>query len=79
VGQVIRMPQQHGTHAHERRLAALNVACATMYVIGFFLAGPMLAMFAIGFIVTAQPVAAVVSIALVAIVWKLTVAAYARL
>jgi hypothetical protein len=79
MGQVIRLPQQHASHPHERRLAALNVACATMYVIGFFLAGPMLAMFAIAFIVSAQPVAALVSVALLAIVWKLTVAAYARL
>jgi hypothetical protein len=49
------------------------------YVLGFFLAGPMLAMFAIAFVVSAQPVAALVSIALLAVVWKLTVAAYARL
>ena len=79
MGQVIRFPQQAETHAHERRDAAFNVACAMTYVLGFFLAGPMLAMFAIAFVVTAQPVAAVVSIALLAIVWKLTVAAYARL
>ena len=48
-------------------------------MIGFFLAGPMLAMFTVGFVVTSQPVAAVVSLALLAIVWKLTAAAYARL
>jgi hypothetical protein len=80
MGQVIGLPrQQQATHAHERAAAAFALACGTMYVVGFFLAGPMLALFAIGFVFTGQPVAALISIALVAIVWKLTAAAYARL
>ena len=80
MGQVIGLPQRRqATHSHERAMAALKLAYGTMYVVGCFLAGPMLALFALGFVVSAQPVAALVTLALLAIVWKLTAASYARL
>jgi hypothetical protein len=77
MGQVIAFPQQR--HTHERFTAALNALCAVTYVLGFFLAGPMLGMFAVAFVFTAQFAAALVSAAALALVWKLTAAAYARL
>ena len=77
MGQVIAFPQRR--REHERLAAALNVVCAVTYVLGFFIAGPMLGMFAVAFVFTAQPVAALVAVALLAVVWKLTAAAYARL
>ena len=80
MGQVIGLPQrQPVAHSHERVRTALNLAYGTMYAIGFFLAGPMLALFVLGFAFTGQPVAALVSVALLAIVWKLTAASYKRL
>jgi hypothetical protein len=77
MGQVIAFPRQHP--AHDRLAATLGVLCAVTYVLGFFIAGPMLGMFAVAFVFTAQPVAALVSVALLALVWKLTAAAYVRL
>jgi VIT1/CCC1 family predicted Fe2+/Mn2+ transporter len=78
MGQVIAFPQRHA-QTHERLSAALNALCAITYVLGFFIAGPMLGMFAVAFVFTAQPVAALVSVAVLAIVLKLTRAAYTRL
>jgi hypothetical protein len=78
VGQVIAFPNRR-RERRERLSAALDVLCAITYVLGFFLAGPMLAMFAIAFAFTAQPVAALASVVALALVWKLTAAAYARL
>jgi hypothetical protein len=77
MGQVIAFPQQR--HTHERLTAALNALCAVTYVLGFFIAGPMLGMFAVAFVFTAQFAAALLAVAALAVVWKLTAAAYARL
>jgi hypothetical protein len=78
MGQVIAFPNRR-RERHERLAGALSVVCAITYVLGFFLAGPMLAMFAIAFAFTAQPAAALASVAALALVCKLTAAAYARL
>ena len=75
MGQVIAFPKRRPA----RRAAALGVLCAVAYVLGFFLAGPMLVVFALALALTAQPVAALVCIAALAIVVKLTRAAYVRL
>jgi hypothetical protein len=75
MGQVIAFPKRRPA----RRSAALDVLCAVTYVLGFFLAGPMLAVFALAFALTAQPLAALVCVATLATVVMLTRAAYARL
>jgi hypothetical protein len=76
MGQVIAFPKRRPVR---QRAAALDVLYAIAYVLGFFLAAPMLAVFALAFVVTAQPVAALVCVASLAIVVKLTRAAYTRL
>jgi hypothetical protein len=78
MGQVIAFPKQQ-RHSHERVAAALNAFYAIVYLLGFFIAGPMLIMLGFGFAFTAQPVAAVVCVAGLLAVWAATRAAYAKL
>ncbi|WP_028058158.1 hypothetical protein [Candidatus Solirubrobacter pratensis] len=78
MGQVISFPKPQ-RHSQERLAAALNAFCAIVYVLGFFIAGPMLLMFGFGFAFTAQPLAALVCVGLLPAVWAATRAAYARL
>ena len=79
MGQVISFPRQQPRESHERLSAALNALCVVTYMLGFFIAAPMLGMFAIGFVFTAQPVAALVFAAVLALVCMATRAAYTRL
>jgi hypothetical protein len=62
MAQVISL-QQHKRHPHERLATAMNALCAVAYVLGFFVAGPILLMFGFAF----------------AFVWAVTKAAYTRL
>jgi hypothetical protein len=78
MGQVISFPQQR-RETHERRAAALNALCIATYMLGFFIAAPMLGMFAVGFAFTGAPVAALACAAGLALVGKLTRLAYLRL
>jgi hypothetical protein len=79
MGQVIAFPRQQRREAHVRLSTAVNALCVMTYMLGFFIAAPMLAMFAIGFTFTARPVAALACAAALAIVCGLTRAAYTRL
>ena len=78
MGQVITFPKQQ-RHSHERLAAALNTFYAIVYMLGFFIAGPMLIMFGFGFAFTAQPVAALACVGLLLVVWVATRAAYTRI
>jgi hypothetical protein len=78
MGQVITFPKQR-RHPHERLAAALNAFYAIVYMLGFFIAGPMLIMFGFGFAFTAEPVSALVCVGLLLAVWAATRAAYSKL
>jgi hypothetical protein len=76
MGQVISFPKRR---RHVSRDRLLNALCVATYMLGFFIAAPMLGMFAIGFVFTGAPVAALVSAASLALVCKATRIAYTRL
>jgi hypothetical protein len=77
MGQVISFPKQRREHVSRDRL--LNALCIATYMLGFFIAAPMLGMFALGFAFTGAPVAALACAAGLALVCKLTRVAYVRL
>jgi hypothetical protein len=83
MGKVIAFPKQPRTTAPtlapERRTAILAAVCAWTYVLGFFLAAPMLGLFTIAFVVTFKPLAAFLTALAFAAVWRVTAAAYHRI
>jgi uncharacterized RDD family membrane protein YckC len=80
MGQVIAFPGKRSaaakTVADERRAAVFTGLCAVTFLMGFFIAGPMLAMFAFSFTTTAHPLSALSCIAGLLVVWPLTRWAY---
>lgn len=78
MGQVLTFPKQQ-RHAHERMEAALGALYALTYMLGFFIAGPMLVMCGFAFAFSAHPVAALVCVGLLLVDWPITKAAYKRL
>jgi uncharacterized membrane protein YphA (DoxX/SURF4 family) len=78
MGQVISFPKQQ-RHPHARLAAVLPTLYAVVYMLGFFIAGPMLVMFGFAFAFTSQPLAALVCVALLIGDWAATKAAYTRL
>jgi hypothetical protein len=81
MGRVIAFPKRPRTEivAPERSAAILAAVCAWTYVLGFFLAAPMLGLFTIAFVFTAKPLAALLAALAFAAVWRVTVAAYRRI
>jgi hypothetical protein len=80
MGQVITFPKQRKpVVTHERLAATLKTFCAIVYMLGGFIAGPMLVMFGFAFAFTAQPIAALVCVALLLGDWAATKAAYKRI
>lgn len=78
MGQVISFPKQQ-RHSHERLAAALGTLYAITYMLGFFIAGPMLVMLGFGYAFTARPIGALICVGLLLCVWPVTKAAYKRL
>ena len=78
MGQVISFPTQR-RRPRVSRAQLLNALCVATYMLGFFIAGPMLGMFAVGFAFTAAPLAALACAAGLALVCVTTRAAYRRL
>jgi hypothetical protein len=78
MGQVISFPKQQ-RHSHARLAAALPAVYAVIYILGFFIAGPMLVMFGFAFAFTAQPIAALACVALLLCDWAATKFAYKRM
>ena len=78
MGQVISFPKQR-REPRISRAQLLNALCIATYMLGFFIAAPMLGMFTIGFAFTGAPVAALACAAGLALVCKLTRLAYIRL
>jgi hypothetical protein len=82
MGQVISFPAESEKSAvvtSERRAAFVTGLCALTFLMGFFIAGPMLAIYAFGFASTAHAGSAISCVAGLLVVWALTRAAYKRL
>ena len=58
--------------------ALITGLCALTFLLGFFIAGPMLAIYAFGFAITAHPGSSISCVAGLLVVWALTRAAYKR-
>jgi hypothetical protein len=82
MGQVISFPTKRKERAvltQERRDALVTGLCALTFLLGFFIAGPMLALYAFGFVTTSHPLSALTCVAGLGVVWALTRVAYKRL
>ena len=63
----------------ERRPAFITGLCALTFLLGFFIAGPVLAIYAFGYATTSHPGSAVACVAGLLAVWAITRAAYKQL
>jgi hypothetical protein len=81
MGQVISLPAKRTTTAvtADRYAAAVTGLSALTFLLGFFIAGPMLALYAFGYATTAHPLSAISCIAGLVAVWALTRLAYRRI
>jgi uncharacterized protein (DUF697 family) len=85
MGQVINFPgksgatKQHGVLTDERRHAVITGLSALTFLLGFFIVGPSLALFAFGFASTAHIGSAVSCLVGLLITWALTRVAYKHL
>jgi hypothetical protein len=83
MGQVIAFPADHkepvAVVKAERHAAFFTGLCAVTFLLGFFLAGPSLALYAFGYATTSHPGSAITCVAGLLVVWPLTRAAYKRL
>ena len=83
MGQVIAFPGERAEKrkvvTSERRAAFITGVCALTFLMGFFIAGPMLAMFAFSYTTTAHPLQALGCLAGLLVVWPITRFAYKRL
>ena len=84
MGQVISFPGKAAAAGHkvitdERRAAFITGLCALTYLLGFFIAGPMLAIYAFGFMTTAHAASAITCVAGLLVVWGITRFAYKRI
>jgi hypothetical protein len=80
MGQVIEFPGKSATKSHlltgERRHALITGLSALTFLLGFFIVGPSLALFAFGYASTAHIGSAVSCVVGLAITWAVTRAAY---
>jgi hypothetical protein len=81
MGQVIAFPgkREEKVVADDRRAAVITGLCALTFLMGFFIAGPMLALFAFSYTSTAHPLQALFCVAGLLVVWPITRFAYKRL
>lgn len=83
MGQVISFPGQPAAKAtgvtSERRHAFITGLCALTFLLGFFIVGPSLAIFAFGFATTAHIGSAAMCVAGLLVTWVLTRWAYKRI
>jgi hypothetical protein len=83
MGQVIAFPAErkaaHSVLTAERRAALITGICAITFLMGFFIAGPMLAIYAFGFATTSHPASALTCVAGLLAVWPITRFAYKRI
>ena len=84
MGQVIAFPNKQRDQrtvvvTAERREALITGVCALTFLLGFFIAGPVLAIYAFGYATTSHPLSALTCVAGLGAVWALTRVAYRRL
>jgi hypothetical protein len=81
MGQVIAFPgkREEKVVSDDRRAAVITGLCALTFLMGFFIAGPMLALFAFSYTSTAHPLQALFCVAGLLVVWPITRFAYKRL
>ena len=83
MGQVIAFPGQRKESTSvvtpERREAFITGLSAMTFLLGFFIAGPVLAIYAFGYATTSHPLSALTCVAGLGAVWALTRVAYKRL
>jgi hypothetical protein len=83
MGQVIAFPAKREKRTvvvtAERRAALITGVCALTFLLGFFIAGPVLAIYAFGYATTSHPLSALTCVAGLGAVWALTRVAYKRL
>ena len=83
MGQVISLPTQRKETAPvitpERRAAFITGLSALTFLLGFFIAGPMLAIYAFGFATTAHPGSSITCVSGLIAVGAITRVAYKRL
>jgi hypothetical protein len=82
MGQVIAFPgkdERQVTLTEDRRHAVITGLCALTFLLGFFIIGPSLAIYAFGFATTSHPASALFCVAGLAITWAITRVAYKRL
>jgi hypothetical protein len=83
MGQVINFPKATEAKSHglteDRRHALVTALSALTFLLGFFIVGPSLALFAFGFVTTAHLGSAVSCVAGLVVTWFITRAAYKHL
>ena len=82
MGQVITLPQNKPSTVEvteDRRHAIVTGVCALVFLLGFFIAGPALAIYAFGYATTSHLGSAVACLAGLAVTWALTSFAYKRI
>ena len=82
MGQVIAFPAKPRTSpvvTAERHTAFVTGLCALTYLLGFFIVGPSLAIFAFGFVSTSHVASAAMCVAGLLVCWPITRYAYKRL
>ena len=81
MGQVVSFPRQRERRSvsAEFRDPCVTLLAAVTFLLGFFIAGPVLAIFAFGYATTAHPGSALTCVGGLLVVWALTRAAYKRL
>jgi hypothetical protein len=82
MGQVIAFPgkdEPKVTLTEDRRHALITGLCALTFLLGFFIIGPSLAIYAFGFATTSHPASCALCMVGLGITWALTRVAYKRL
>jgi hypothetical protein len=84
MGQVINFPGKSkapkaGVLTDERRHALITGLCALTFLLGFFIVGPSLALFAFGYASTAHVGSALSCVAGLLVTWAVTRWAYKRI
>jgi hypothetical protein len=80
MGQVISLPQPPKVAATaDRRHAVLTGLCALTFLLGFFIVGPTLAIYAFGYATMSNLGSAAACVAGLLVTWAVTRAAYTRL
>jgi hypothetical protein len=79
MGQVIAFPERKDVLTEDRRHAVITGLCALTFLLGFFIVGPSLALFAFGFVTTSHLGSAVACVAGLAVTWAITRVAYKHL